>query len=118
MNYTIDELCLSYFSCTIPGFNKHGVYVENPHYFDELFFLKMEQNIKKESVFLAYYDTSGIQSETSEYETDTSISQSDSDSNEESLSYALPSSHITPLGSFMATSANLAVTDLIMLGFL
>ena len=64
----------------------------------------MEVNIEKESVFTTYCDTS--------------ISQNDSDSNEESPSYVPPSSHITPLGSFMVTSANLAVTDLIILGFL
>ena len=78
----------------------------------------MEEYIEKESVFSTYCDTSGIQSETSEYETDTSVSQNDSDSDEESPSYAPPSSHITSLGSFTATSANLAVTDLIILGFL
>ena len=72
----------------------------------------MEQNITKESVFTTYHNTSDIQSETSKYETD------DSDSDEESPSYAPPSSHITPLGSFTATSTNLAVTDLIILGFL
>ena len=118
LNYTTDEICLPYFRCTFPGFNQNGVYIENPHYFDELFFLEMEQYIKKEGVFTTYCDTSGIQSETSAYETDTSISQNDSDSNEESPSYAPPSSHITSLGSFMATSANLIVTNLIILGFL
>ena len=118
LNYTTNEICLPYFGCTFPGFNQNSVYIKNPHYFDELLFFEMEKNIEKESVFRTYYDTSGIQSETSEYETDTSISQNDSDSDEESPSYPLPSSHITPLGSFMATSANLAVTDLINLGFL
>ena len=78
----------------------------------------MEEYIEKESVFTTYCDTSGIQSETSEYETDISISPNDSDSDEESPSYAPPSSHITSLGSFTATSANLAVTVLIILGFL
>ena len=57
----------------------------------------MEEYIKKESVFTTYCNTS--------------VSQNDSDSDEESSSYA-------PLGSFTATSANLAVTDLIILGFL
>ena len=78
----------------------------------------MEQYIEKEGVFTTYCNISGTQSETSEYETDTSTSQNDSDSDEESPSYAPPSSHITSLGSIMATSANLAVTDLIILGFL
>ena len=118
LNYATDEICLPYFSCTVLGFNHHSVYIENPHYFDEFFFLEMEQNIEKESVFTTYHDTSGIQSETSKYETDTSATQSDSDCNEESPSYVLPSSHITSPCSFMATSANLAVTDLIILGFL
>ena len=118
MNYTTDEIRLPYFGCTVLGFNQNGVYVENPHYFDELLFLEMEQNIKKESVFTSYCNTSDIQSETSKYETDISATQSDSDSDEESSSYAPPSSHITSLGSFTATSANLAVTDLIILGFL
>ena len=118
LNYATDFICLPYFGCTFPGFNQNGVYIENPHYFDELLFLKMEEYIKKESVFTTYHDTSGIQSETSEYETDTYISQNDSDSDEESPSFAPPSSHITSLGSFTATSANLAVTDLIILGFL
>ena len=64
----------------------------------------MEEYIEKESVFTTYCNTS--------------VSQNDSDSDEESPSYALPSSHITSLGSFTATSANLAVTDFIILGFL
>ena len=118
LNYATDLICLPYFGCTFPGFNQNGVYIENPHYFNELLFLEMEEYIKKESVFTTYRNTSGIQSETSEYETDTSISQNDSDSDEESASYAPPSSHITPFGSFTATSTNLAVTDLIILGFL
>ena len=118
LNYATDEICLPFFSCTFPGFNQNSVYIENPHYFDELLFLEMEEYIEKETVFTIYRDTSGIQSETSKYETDTSISQNDSDSNEESPSYAPPSSHITSLGSFTATSANLAVTDIIILGFL
>ena len=118
LNYATDEICLPYFSCTVPGFNQLGNLVVNPHYFDELCFLEMEQNITKESVFTTYHDTSGIQSETSKYEADISFSQNDSDSNEESPSYAPPSSHITPFGSFTATSTNLAVTDLIILGFL
>ena len=117
LNYATDVICLPYFSCTFLGFNQNDVYIENPHNFNELLFLKMEQYIEKESVFTTYRNTSGIQSETSEYETDTSISQNDSDSDEESPSYAPPSSHITPLGSFTATSANLAITDLIILGF-
>ena len=118
LDYTTDFICLPYLSCTFLGFNQNGVYIENPHYFDELLFLEMEEHIEKESVFTTYRDTSDIQSETSKYETDTSISQNDSDSDEESPSYALPSSHITSLGSFTATSANLAVTNLIVLGFL
>ena len=73
-------------------------------YFDELLFLEMEEYIEKKSVFSTYRDTS--------------VSQNDSDSDEESPSYAPPLSHITPLGSFTATSTNLAVTDLIILGFL
>ena len=77
-----------------------------------------KEYIEKESVFSTYRDTSGIQSETSEYETDTSISKNDSDSDEESPSYAPPPPHIASFGSFTATSANLAVTDLIILGFL
>ena len=118
LNYATDVILIPYLGCTFPGFNQNGVYIENPHYFDDLLFLEMEEYIEKESVFSTYRDTSGIQSETSEYETDMSISQNDSDSNEESPSYAPPSSHITSLGSFTATSANLAVTDLIILGFL
>ena len=104
LNYATDEICLPYFGCTVPGFNQLGNLVVNPHYFDELFFLKIEQQIKKESVFITNHTTS--------------VSQNDSDSDKESPYYAPPSSHITPLGSFMAISANLAVTDLIMLGFL
>ena len=118
LNYTTEFIYLPYLGCTFPGFNQNSVYIENPHYFDDILFLEMEEYIEKESVFTSYCDTSGIQSETSEYETDTSVSQNDSDSDEEPPSYAPPSSHITPLGSFMATSTNLAVTDLIILGFL
>ena len=118
LNYATEFIYLPYLGCTFPGFNQNGVYIENPHYFDELLFLKMEKYIEKESVFTTYRDTSGIQSENSEYETDTSVSQNDSDSDEESPSYAPPSFHITSLGSFVATSAHLAVTDLIILGFL
>ena len=102
LNYATDFIYLPYLGCTFLGFNQNGVYIENPHYFDQFLFLQMEEYIEKESVFTTYHDTSGIQSETSEYETDTSISQNDSDSDEESPSYAPPSSHITPLGSFMA----------------
>ena len=118
LNYATDFICLPYLGCTFPGFNQNSVYIENPHYFDELLFLETEKYIKKDSIFTTYHNTSGIQSETSKYETDTSISQNDSDSNGESPSYAPPSSYITSLGSFMATSANLAVTDLIILRFL
>ena len=87
LNYTTDEICLPYFSCTVPGFNQNGVYIGNPHYFNELLFLKMEQNIEKESVFTTYHNTSGIQSESSKYETDTSATRSNPDSDEKSPSY-------------------------------
>ena len=93
LNYATDEICLPYFGCTVLGFNQNGVYIENPHYFDEFLFLEMEQNIQKESVFTTYHNNSGIQSETSEYETDTSISQNDSGSNEESPSYSEQQNH-------------------------
>ena len=76
LNYATDEICLPYFGCTVPGFNQKDVYVGNPHYFDELLFLKMEQNIEKESVFTTYCDTSAT--------------QSDLDSDEESPSYIYP----------------------------
>ena len=79
LNYATDFIYLPYLGCTFPGFNQNSVYIENPHYVDELLFLEMEEYIKKESVFTTYHDTSGIQSETSEYETDTSVSQDDSD---------------------------------------
>ena len=117
LNYATDVILIPYLGCIFPGFNQNGVYIENPHYFDDLLFLEMEEYIEKESIFSTYRDTSGIQSETSEYETDTSVSQSDSDSDEESPSYALPSSHITPLGSFTASSATWQLLILLFLAF-
>ena len=118
MNYATDELCLPDFGCTVPGFNEHGIYVENPHYFNELMFLKMEQNIERESVFTTYHDTSGIQSETSEYETDAISSESTQSSDEETPSFAPPSFYIIPIGSFSQETSSLDVTELILLGLL
>ena len=81
-------------------------------------FLKMEQKIEKESVFTTYHDTFGIQSEMSKYETDTISSESDQSSNEETPSYAPPSSHIIPIGSFSQETSSLDITGLILLGLL
>ena len=94
------------------------IYVENPYFFDELMFLEMEQNIKKKSIFTTYHDTTGIQSKTREYETDTTGSESDQSSNKKTPSYAPPSSHIIPIGSFSQETSSLDITGLILLGLL
>ena len=121
-NYVTFELVLPYFSHETFDFNESGLDVGNPHYFPDLLFVELEEQVKgnpEPNTYRDDSDDSGSQSKSSEYETDSGII-SDSDSaavQTPNPSYILVFTPFVPLGSFTA-SRNLDVTDLILLGFL
>ena len=121
LNYITFELDLPYFSHNTFDFNESGLDVGNPHFFPDLLFVDLEEQVKGSPEPNTYCDDSsdsGSQSGSSKYETDSGI-PSDSESAMDQTPnpfYAPVFTPFLPTGSF--TASDLDVTKLILLGFL
>ena len=122
INYVSCDLDLPYFPHYTFDFNESGLDVGNPHYFPDLLFVELEEQVESNPEPNTYRDDSddsGSQSGSSEYGTDSGIlSDIDSaaDQTPDPPSYALVLTPFVPIGSFTASDPD--VTDLILLGFL
>ena len=118
------DLDLPYFSHNTFDFNESGLDAGNPHYFPDLLFVELEEQVKgnpEPNTYRNDSEESGSQSGSSEYGMDSGI-LSDLDSAVDrpptpNISYALVFTPFVPIGSFTASN-NPDVTDLILLGLL
>ena len=121
LNYITTKLDLPYFLHNIFDFNESGLDMGNLHFFPNLLFIELEEQVKGNPEPNTYHndsDDSGSQSGSSEYGMDSGI-LSDIDDATVSTSnpfYALIFTPFVPIGSFTASDPD--VTDLILLGFL
>ena len=93
----------------------------NPHYFPDLLFIELEEQVKgnpEPNTYRDDSDDSGSQSGSSEYGTDSGILSDIGDAADQTPNpfYAPVLTPFVPIGSFMASDPD--ITDLILLGFL
>ena len=121
LNYVSCELDLPYFSHDTFDFNESRLDVGNPHFFPNLLFIDLEEQVKgnpEPNTYRDNSDDSGSQSGSSEYGTDSGILSDIEDTVDQTpnLFDAPVFTFLVPIGSF--TASDLDVTDLILLGLL
>ena len=121
LNYVSFDLDLPYFSHNTFDFNESGLDVGNPHFFPDLLFVELEEQVKgnpEPNTYRDDSDGSGSQSGSSEYGTDSGILSDIDDTVDQTPnpSYAPIFTPFVPIGSFTASDPD--ITDLILLGFL
>ena len=122
INYVSCDLDLPYFPHYISDFNESGLDAGNPHYFPDLLFIELEEQVENNPETNTYCDDSddsGNQSGSSEYGTDSgALSDIDDATDQTPFTpfYAPVLTPFVPIGSFMASDPD--VTELILLGFL
>ena len=120
-NYVTSDLDLPYFSHNTFDFNESGLNAGNPHFFPDLLFIELEEQVKgnpEPNTYCDDSDDSGSQSGSSKYGTDSGI-LSDIDiamDQTPNCFYAPVLTPFVPIGSFMASDPE--ITNLILLGFL
>ena len=108
LKYVTLDLDLPYFSHNTSDFNESGLDAGNPHFFPDLLFVELEEQVKDNPAPNSYRDDSddsGSQSGSSEYGTDSGI-LSDIDVAADQTPnpfYAPVITSFVPIGSFMAS---------------
>ena len=119
INYVSCDLDLPYLSFNISDLNEGGLDVGNPHFFPDLLFFELEEQVKgnpEPNTYCNNSDDSGSQSGSSEYGTDSGIVSDIKDAVDQTPFapfYALVLTPFVPIGSFTASDL-----DVTLLGFL
>ena len=121
LNYVSCDLDLPYLSHNTFDFNESVLDAGNPHFFPNLLFIELEEQVRGNPEPNTHHDDSddsGSQSGSSEYGTDSGILSNIEDTADWTPNpfYALILTPFVPIGSFMASDPD--VTDLILLVFL
>ena len=121
LNYVTSDLNLPYFSHNTFGFNESGLDVGNQHFFPDLLFVELAEQVKgnpEPNPYCNNSDNSGSQSGSSEYGTDSGILSDIDDAADQTPNpyYTPVFTPFVPIGLFMASDPD--ITDLILLGFL
>ena len=122
LNYVSCDLDSPYFSHNAFDFNESRLDVGNPHYFPDLLFIELEEQVKvkpEPNTYRDDSDDSGSQSGSSEYGTDSGVLSDIEDTVDQTPFtpfYAPVLTPFVPISSFTASDPD--ITDLILLGFL
>ena len=112
---------LTFHTIHTSDFNESGLDAGNPHFFPDLLFVELEEQVKgnpEPNTYCNDSDNSGSQSGSSEYGTDSGILSDIEDAADQTPNpyHAPVFTSFVPISSFMAS--DLDITDLILLGFL
>ena len=121
LNYVSTKLDLPYFSHDTFDFNDSRLDAGNPHFFPDLLFIELEEQVKgnpEPNTYCDDSDDSGSQSGSSEYGMDSGILSDIEDTVDQTPNpfYAPVFTPFVPIGSFTASDPD--ITDLILLDFL